>query len=738
MEAEYGIELLNMPEEEGEPISSRIDYGGIDSDMVGLSNYFEDIRNHFLGEAQRNWLLVTGMAGVGKTTLAKKVFDDPSIQRHFELRAWVKVGRKCEFNEILRCILAQVDPDTHDHMVTHGEDGDDEKLVGVLEERLKVKKCLIVLEDIWGWDTQVMDNLPQENVRILLTSRQRFLEYQVQIVRLLDEEESKQLLGKKVFGEEGFPFHLEKLGEKIAKKCEGLPLMIVTVAELLSEEDKTPEFWTEVAEKQHNLVFEGAYDQISEVLFPSYDYLPQYLKMFFLYLGAFRPYRDIRIYGLLGCLSAEGFMEPTEIQNLQDFVFRCMVELGKRYQLVLLGLDRLSWFSNKDFRVHSCWQHLCINEARKIKFLHVLQSLEDDMEDMKDQRRLCAHSNTLFSFKEVHDSIKSDCAHNARSLLCYGPYHQYSVPMHAMDFKLLRVLEALQVRFYGIPLEILKLVCLKYLALTCNKDLPASISNLFHLQFLIIHRNMHIKKCGVLSYVPMEIWEMQELLFIDILGRELPTPNSNATLDKLSFLFGVSAKSCTREILKRMPNLMKLLILSEREPYDDDDDKNPLCGLEYISEELRNLKFLNYSVVNPEMKYVSRVPLSMFPTSLTVLHLSGLGCPWKHIIDIGLLLPNLETLRLEHYAFQGPEWDIVPGCFLKLQTLIIGDTDLVRWRIQHGSLPKLDLLTIRHCYKLQQLDWMRGPSMVTKPTIELFFAAFLFEMREVLLDSQLG
>ena len=46
---------------------------------------------------------------VGKTTFAKKLFDDPSLKSHFELRVWVKVGRKCEYNEILRCILAQVD-----------------------------------------------------------------------------------------------------------------------------------------------------------------------------------------------------------------------------------------------------------------------------------------------------------------------------------------------------------------------------------------------------------------------------------------------------------------------------------------------------------------------------------------------------------------------------------------------------------------------------------------------------
>ncbi|XP_047956735.1 putative late blight resistance protein homolog R1A-3 isoform X2 [Salvia hispanica] len=535
MEAEYDMELLNMPEEDGEPLSSRIDFGGINSNMVGLSQEFEQVRDYlikddgkwliyrlseeveeevrdYITDDEGNWLLVTGMAGVGKTALAKKIFDDPSIQKHFELRAWVKVGRKCEFDETLRCILAQVDPNILSQCRTN------EKLSGVLEERLKDKKCLIVLDDVWEWDTRVMDTLRKDKVRILLTSRKTIREYPVQVVRLLDESESKKLLGQEIFGEEGFPPYLDKVGEKISDKCEGLPLMIVTVAKLLSKEDMSPQYWTDVAYKQHNSIFVDAYNQISE-------------------------------------LSAEGFLEPIGQQTWENFMVERLVELGHRYHLFLFELDGSSWFSKKEFRVHSCWQHLCRKEASKIKFLHVLQSYDDDM---KDQRRLCVHSNTLFAFKEVHDSIKSDCASTARSLLCLGTFHQYPVPIHAMDFKLLRVLDALMVRFYHIPLEILKYVCLNYIALTCNTELPNSISNLCQLQVLIITKCINIKKRGALSYMPVEIWDMQELQHIHVVGIDLPTPNSDATLDKLSSLGGVTAKSFTREILKKVPNLKEL------------------------------------------------------------------------------------------------------------------------------------------------------------------------------------
>lgn len=332
--------LNNLPDDEGEDeyIPSRINLGGmnskIKSKMVGLSDEFEHAKMYLTRDLKWNLsYALVGMAGVGKTTLAKKIFEDPLIVSYFECRAAVTVGRKSRYNEILQNILTQVEPNISCRMLT---EGDDEKIGEKLKERLEGKRCLILLDDVW--DTEVTDylrnHLPDLNdgmVRVLLTTRRRIVaelmaphHYRVlRVIKFLNEEESTYLLRLKVFGEDDFPYQLEKPGKKIAKNCEGLPLLIVTIANHLSNAEKTAKYWNEVAEKQ-NSVFTDAYNEIAKVLFPSYDYLPQYLKMFFLYMGAFPPDYEIPPSKLINMLTVEGFLEPYKAETIKGHVLGCL------------------------------------------------------------------------------------------------------------------------------------------------------------------------------------------------------------------------------------------------------------------------------------------------------------------------------------------------------------------------------------------------------------------------------
>ncbi|XP_057789226.1 putative late blight resistance protein homolog R1C-3 [Salvia miltiorrhiza] len=716
MEEEYIYEVDNMPEddEEDESISSR---SGTKSKLIGLSDQFQQVKGKIMdsSDIMSHLYVLHGTAGIGKSALAEAIFKDPEILSRFERRAWVRIGRKSQFDEVSRGILAQM------FGLTEG----DHELGSYLKERLEGKKCLIVFDDVWEaqiWDSLLsLRNIVQRSVYILVTTRDTcaippIINYTTMLVRFLNEEESKELLCEKVFGEKDCPFQLNKAVTKIAKNCEGLPLMMVTVADTLSKSQNTdPKYWDDVAEMR-NSVFTDAYNEMSKVLFPSYDYLPQYLKLPFLYMRVFPPDYDIPISKIMNMLATEKWFYNTNLRSFENYVWLCLDQLCANRSLVLFN-RRSAIYGDLHCKFKTCrllfsWRHLCRGEARKNKFYYILKNLVDGLEDdLEGQRCLCLENNILFSIKDFCSSVRLNCASSARSLLFFGPYHQYPISI-GDNFKLLGKLDALNLRLYTFPTEILTLVLLKYLALTCNGELPTTISKLFNLRVLIIHPHNNIRIFGTSSYVPTQIWDMKELEHIEILGKSLIAPCHSASLKKLSTLVGMDASIFT--ILKlshKVPYIRKLVVQT---PYDDHHDLLSCFGC--IST-LESLEILKFSIIDPEIKYYDAFSsaLMMLPRRLVKLHLSGMGFPWEYMNAIGSL-PFLEVLKLRAYACQGPKWEAQEGSFLQLKFLLIEDSDLVQWKPKSGSFPFLMSLSMKHCYKLEEIHWV---SHYAKGTIEL-------------------
>ncbi|XP_047964398.1 putative late blight resistance protein homolog R1A-10 [Salvia hispanica] len=690
------------------PISTEIGFRGTNSKMIGLSDQFEKVKTHLLQRYTRVYGLY-GTAGIGKTTLAMQIYQDEEIQSKFECRAWVTVGRvHQQISQMSRGIIAQLCGNIHGDE----EIGDSPEEVGdYLKKQLYGKNSLIVLDDVWevtnAWYFYHVPYIEMGCINVLFTGRHRkwigdYLEgSSLYEVRYLNEEESMELLCEKVFGDEICPPQLHKLVTKIAKLCEGLPLLIVTVADILSksEHNRDPVYWNEVAERR-NSVFTDAYNQISKVLFPSYDYLPQSLKMSFLFMGVFPLHYDTPPFKIITMLTAKGLWCD----------WKCLTDLGFDYSLVLRNfrsVDKTSCESTyrkyKTCWLHCSWRHVCRGEASKHKFYRVLNKLIDAGEEvLNGQRGLCLENNILFGIKEFGNSVRLNCASFTRSILFYGPYHQYPIPID-VGFRLLREIDALTQRFYTFPVEILSLVQLKYLALTCNGELPATISKLFNLRTLIIHPHLNIRHCRAPSYVPIQIWDMQDLEHIEILGKSLVAPSHVASLKNLKTLVGVNASICTvLELSKRIPNIRKLGIQIELTPYDDHN--NLLSCFDCIS--TLELDILKLSITNPVVKKDHAFPVTpgslKLPHNLKKLHLSGMGFPWEYMDVVGSL-PFLQALNLRSYAFQGSHWAAKRYSFRNLRFLLIEESDLVQWKPRYGSFPNLTYLSMKHCYKLKEI-----------------------------------
>ncbi|EYU17780.1 hypothetical protein MIMGU_mgv11b023716mg [Erythranthe guttata] len=428
-----------------------------------------------------------------------------------------------------------------------------------------------------------------------------------------------------------------------------------------------------------------------KVLYPSYDYLPQHLKPSFLYMGVF-PQNNENLLHLLDLWFAEEFVESG------NFAYRSFEAILTRSLLLTTHT------------LHPSFWHMCNKEASKSKFFHALNTQLDVLtEGIKRQRRLCIQNNILFGIKDVCDSMTS--ISTVRSLLCTGPYHQYPVPVCLENFRLLRILHALTIRFYEFPIELLvKLVRLKYLALVCDENLPASISKLWNLEVLIVNRHLSIVKSSKnSSYMPMEIWDMKQLTDIQITGRNLQHPREGSVLQNLTTLLGVGPQSCIKDVFERIPNLLKLGIQIELAPGATHE---PFCFFDHISH-LHKLQLLKCVIVNPILQIKIPTHLPIFPSTLIDLTLSGLGYPWEDTSMISSL-PNLKILKLHCYAFHGPKWQVHKNDFRQLEMLQIEDTDLVNWTVEdHQCLDKLKWLGIRHCYKLDEIPHAFGEELQT-------------------------
>ncbi|KAH6756724.1 hypothetical protein C2S53_000814 [Perilla frutescens var. hirtella] len=697
-------------------------FGGRKSKLVGLEDQYNQLKGIIL--VCPFVISMFGMAGNGKTTLADEIFQDFDMLKLFESRAWVKVGLSYQIEDILREILAQVLDLDNDQMLSNiGHQEVEVMLREYLKTSLEGKRYLIVLDDVWdtGFWPKLEPSLPNNDVgsKVLLTTRSREVAGFAGAIfdmRLLTKEESWDLLRERVFGEEECPPQLVRDGKKIAEHCDGLPLTIVTVANLLV--DQNHERWNEIAVSKYHQLIMAAYDGILEVLYPSYWNLSPQLRFCFLYMGVFPPNYEIPLSKITSLWIAEGLLildddqhlldfEDNAAEHLEDLAINSIIMVHQKSTKRAV-IKRFHAQGVKTCGLHSSWRHLCHREAAKMNVFHILNSRKDGVgEEIKRQKTLSIHNNVLLGIKDVCESMVENCASTARSLLCFGPYHPYPVPI-CFGLESLRRLDALNIRFYEFPYQVMELVELRYLAITCNEKVPSSISKLGKLQFLIVHQHLNIRYSDAApSYLPVEIWDLKELKYLQIMGSDLPSGNiddNHDLLPYLSKLLHVSSYSCTRSVFEGLPNLRKLGIRIELVPDAAADEC--LAYFDHVSL-LERLESLKCVVVNPEFTCEAVPPpaLPIFPLYLKKLALNGLGCSWKDMSKIASL-EYLQVLKLRCNAFRGPKWDFGKYRFVKLQYLLIEDSDdLEILKVGHESFKKLEYLSLKHCYKLEELCW---------------------------------
>ncbi|KAK4394877.1 putative disease resistance RPP8-like protein 4 [Sesamum angolense] len=231
------------------------------------------------------------MPGLGKTTLAGKIFRDPGILYEFPTRIWVYVSQDFTRKNIFLAILREFT--RIDEEMYHKTD---QELARLVASDLERGKFLLVMDDVWTAEDW-------EKTKLLC---QRAIRW--------------------VFGKPECPPELEVLGKLIVDQCDRLPLAIVVIGGILVKKFSASDdisakrnAWTKVSNSVSTYLSEDPGRRMEKIIALSYDKLPYHLRACFLYLGMFPEDFEIPVWKLIRMWIAEGFIqEKSEAGNERE------------------------------------------------------------------------------------------------------------------------------------------------------------------------------------------------------------------------------------------------------------------------------------------------------------------------------------------------------------------------------------------------------------------------------------
>ncbi|KAB2598139.1 disease resistance protein [Pyrus ussuriensis x Pyrus communis] len=684
----------------------------IEPNVVACADGIETLVVHLIKEKHHRVVSIWGMGGLGKTTLAKQVYNHDGVRCHFDCFAWVCVSQQCHGREVLEELLNQLSSTNEERqeIAKLNEDEIAKRLCTKQQER----KCLVVLDYIWTCD--VWDSLQavfpmngETESQILLTTRNKGVAYCadengfIYQPLSLNEDESWELFEKITMfqTEDTNPEIYAKkkdLGMKMLRHCEGLPLAITVLGGLLSRKDSADE-WDMV----HMNFY--AYIRRGTDLGPEYE-------------AHFPKDYEIPVNRLTQLWMAEGFVS-TSMEKMEDVSYRCLSELVER-SMVQVGQHGLTR-KIKTCCLHGLMRDLCMVKAKEGNILCIINySAATGTKETPNGRvqRLAINLEKELDFYYLN---RDERDRHLRSMLFFVPkqfilninFGQRVLRSLLNSYKLLRVLkfEDIFMRIsFKLPGEIGNLVHLQFLSLRNTKmqELPSSVGNLVCLQTLDLRgTNAHV---GLLLKVPNVLWKMEKLRHVYLPsiirgeGLSFATHASN-----LQTVVNVSVSASDLYDFVNLTNLRRL--------------KVTLFGNETIEkgsltfDNLQSLSMASFHdgawnvVLSCPHIYklrvngrIRRLPEDLlFLPNLTKLTLCGIHHDRLKDDNIEILekLPSLRMLFLDNNAalgyFPGPLVCSAGGFprleFLSLHSLI----ELKEWRVEKGAMPGLSKLHIEHC-----------------------------------------
>ncbi|XP_022722144.1 putative disease resistance protein RGA3 [Durio zibethinus] len=505
---------------------------------------------------------IIGIGGLGKTTLAKMVFNDKNVGEHFQLKLWVCVSEKFELKLIVEKIIEAATGSKPER------DLQMETLQNILRDNINGKKYLLVLDDVWNEVREKWLNLRNlllggaRGSWIVITTRSGLVAEITSTVlphelEGLSKSQSWSLLKQMAFKEQSHESngsHFEAIGMEIVEKCKGVPLALRAIGSVLFT--RTEAEWVKV---KNNIVKYITQQEsgIMPVLKLSYDHLPPHLRQCFAYCSLILKDTEFWVEDLIMYWMAQGFIQPLSgDQDLED--------VGHEYFMDLLWKSFFQVAEEDDsgnvkrFTMHDLMHDLACSVAGTE---YCIASLEAENAD--ERTRHVLFEDELDASWKILSTL-----HKAKKLrtifLPDGSLNQSICNALISNFRYLR---SLNLSFSGIerlPHSIGKLKHLRGLYLIGNenlKKLPSSLCRLQNLQTLRLSGCSDLENCRGNKKRGKGVGELRELnglnnlkgkIRISSLKNAIPEPGSSYLKEKLN---------------------LKHLKLSWRNEENDDDDE---------------------------------------------------------------------------------------------------------------------------------------------------------------------
>ncbi|WJZ88184.1 hypothetical protein VitviT2T_007512 [Vitis vinifera] len=675
---------------------------------------------------------IMGMQGIGKTTLANLIFNHKAVVDHFPFAAWRSDGYRFQLRnkgELLQSGRSQCRVWSNQYEM--------QRLIPFL-----INDRSLIVVDNWNFLVDDLEMLPDalNGSRIILTTCETRLPPNLKMksdphpLRLRTNEESWALFTHAL--KFSIPPELLKLKDEIAKRCGGLPLLIVKLAEALSHKDATIEEWSTALQQFHH-------DQ--QQLWPNTLYkihkdLSLYMRRCLFYFTLFPQDFDIPARRLITLWVAEDLVQPEgENETPEDVAERClnlliaqgMVQVTKKklngnVKMVQLPDALRQYWSSKAqqatfLRVHTKTRSELSLGTRRIRRLvdHL------DKEDISFYHIHGDYNTTSTSLTPYYEDVLSflsfDTRKESKPGEDVGNFLRQSIS--SGGFLVLLVLDLENVFRPKLPEAIGKLTRLRYLGLrsTFLEVLPSSISKLQNVQILDM-------KHTSINTLPDSIWKLQQLRHLYLSesyrsklmlrhGTNFPT-----FLQTLCGLF-VDEETLVRDGLDRLLSIRKLgLTMSSKQEamslqlqavVDWVLKLNQLRSLRLKSIDENNqpwdlelkplVSLVNLSYIYLLGRLMNPSIMSQFPYSLIDLTLSGSGLVEDPMQSLDKL-PNLRSLKLLAKSYLGKNMLCSLGGFPQLRVLNLWKLEqLEEWNVEKGALQALRHLEIRFCRSLKIL-----------------------------------